>query len=148
MATRSVRAHFVSRDAEGDDDLDLAEQAERLFRERRVRLRSGYDGFLVVEEDGRVIAAAALAPDEGFQSSEVEFSIATAPDRERRGLARLLVGEVLRFARNWAREREIEHEEIDVSAEVINDVAVPPLLRSLGFTERERGYWGKKIAVY
>ena len=126
----------------------MAEQAERLFRSRGVRLRSGYDGFLVITEDGGVIAAAALAPDEGFKDSEVEFSIVTVKDRERQGLARLLVGEVLKWARQWARQWDIEHDVVNVTAEVINDVAVPPLLRSLGFKDLGTGYWTKPVSVF
>lgn len=51
-AVRAVQARYVSRDAEDDEELDMAEQAERLFRSRGVRLRGGYDGFLVITEDG------------------------------------------------------------------------------------------------
>jgi GNAT superfamily N-acetyltransferase len=146
MTIRRVTARLIDRESEDEDDLDLVEQAERLFRSRGVRLRSGYQSFLVIEEDGGVIAAAALAPDEGFKSSEVEFSIVTQQDRERQGLARLLVLEVLKYAKSWA--REIEHDVVDVTAEVINDVAVPPLLRSLGFKDLGNGYWTNSISVF
>jgi GNAT superfamily N-acetyltransferase len=140
-----VRAHFVSREAEDEEELDLAEQTERLFRSRGVRLRTGYDGFLVIEEDGGVIAAASMAPD--FGSAEVEFSLVVAPDRERQGLARLLVGEVVRWSKGWALSGEVESDEVTLVAEVINEKAIPPLLMSLGFEHVERNVWRKSFDV-
>lgn len=148
MAERQVRALQVSREPEEDDYLGLAEQAETLFDRRGVRLHGGYESFLIIEENGRVIAAAALALDARFRSVGLEFSIATAKDRERKGLARLLVGEVLDHAQEWARGRALKQETVRVSAEVINDAAVPPLLQSFGFVEKSGKRWVKEVPIY
>lgn len=145
MSIRPVRAHFVSEQTDDVEELDLAEQADRLFRARRIRLHSAYDGYLVIEEDGGVIASAAVAPD--WDEASVEFSLVVAPDRERRGLARLLVGEVIAWSKRWALSSEVESDEVTLVAEVINETAIPPLLESLGFERASRNVWKKTVPM-
>lgn len=125
-----------------DDDEEMQElyaQALELFSKRKIRLHSRYDGVIVSENDGRVDAAAALATD--INDNTVEFSVAVDPRKERRGLAKTLVKEVIRHAKRLDLGRDSDSDSVVVRAEVVNQEAMPPLLRSLGFENVEYNIW-------
>lgn len=90
-----------------DDDSEAAsavtEGVEDAFETAGIALHSNYDEFFAVLEGDVIIAAAALAVTEDDALS-YEFSVVTAPAYRRRGLTRLLVEEVIRYARSMGAE--------------------------------------------
>jgi N-acetylglutamate synthase-like GNAT family acetyltransferase len=118
--------HFPPND---DDDDGHVAAAGELFKSRKIRLHSNYDEFIVAL-DGPLVAGAAAVSVTGHDET-VEFSIAVDPSYERRGVARSLTLAVISLARQYAREYEWERPRVE--GYVVNRVAIPPLLRSLGF---------------
>lgn len=122
-------AFYVS---EHDDEWG---EAHDLFEQRKIHLHRGYDDFLVVAKDGEVIAAAALAID--WNDRQLEFSVAVAPEHERKGHAQKLIGEVLEYAK---------YEDMEsILADVVNAAAMIPLLRRFGFEKVGHREWGKTL---
>jgi GNAT superfamily N-acetyltransferase len=70
--------------------------------------------------------------------------VAVSPDQQRKGLARRLVQEVLLYARRMDLGRDADDRAV-VRAEVINDVAMIPLLTSMGFQHVGQRIWARTV---
>ena len=130
-----------------DEHEHHAIEAGELFSRSKIRLHSDYDVFLVMTESGepedRVVAAAAMSIYDG-DDYEVEFSLAVDPTYRRQGLAKRLVEEVEQYARDLS--REFNWDAAQVSAYVVNEAAMVPLLTSMGYAASERDeYWRKSL---
>ena len=124
--------HLIFEDGEEES---LFEQAHELFNSQGIRLHNGYDRFFVLIDDSndeRVTATAAMCLYDTDEPPSVEFSVAVAPDQQRKGLAKKLVEEVIRYTQQ--QEAEFDWgDDAEVEAYVVNDKAMVPLLRSFGF---------------
>jgi GNAT superfamily N-acetyltransferase len=124
--------HLIFEDGEEES---LFEQAHELFNSQGIHLHNGYDRFFVLIDDSndeRVIATAAMCLYDTDEPPSVEFSVAVAPDQQRKGLAKKLVEEVIRYTQQ--QEAEFDWgDDTEVEAYVVNDKAMVPLLRSFGF---------------
>lgn len=130
-----------------DEHEHHAIEAGELFSRSKIRLHSNYDVFLVMTESGepedRVVAAAAMSIYDG-DDHEVEFSLAVDPTYRRQGLAKRLVEEVEQYARDLS--IEFNWDAAQVSAYVVNEAAMVPLLTSMGYAASERDeYWRKSL---
>jgi GNAT superfamily N-acetyltransferase len=96
--------HLISED--GDEEL-LFEQAHDLFNSQGIHLHNGYDRFFVLVDDAddeRVVATAAMCLYDTDEPPSIEFSVAVAPDQQRKGLAKKLVEEVIRYTQQSSTE--------------------------------------------
>jgi GNAT superfamily N-acetyltransferase len=139
--------HLISED--GDEEL-LFEQAHDLFNSQGIHLHSNYDRFFVIFDDAddeRVVATAAMCLYDDDSPPSIEFSVAVAPDQQRKGLAKKLVEEVIRYTQQSSTEFDWG-DDTEVEAYVANEQAMIPLLRGLGFepsaTDPKR--WRRKAA--
>jgi GNAT superfamily N-acetyltransferase len=132
-----VKLLYVNAEDEDEEDVLLYEDACRIFSTREIRLRRHYNAMIVAVDGEDVVGAAAIAPDLGDDS--LEFSIAIHPRHERRGIARLLTKAVLGWARRFVLPSS--DGEVVVQGEVVNQVAIPPLLASLSFANVRLNLW-------
>lgn len=141
-----LRLVHVKYDEEDERAEALVEQAHDLFATQNIYLHSGYDEFfLLLDKQGRLHAAAAVAvTDEAAGDLSYEVSVVTAPEAQRRGLARRLVGEVIKAAKRLGAELGAT---TWVEAYVVNQTAMVPLLTSLGF-KLDGKYWRLKVHDY
>ena len=130
----------VRYDDESEEAAALAEGAASAFEVAGINLHSNYDEFFVILSEASVLAAAALAVTED-EALSYEFSVVTIPTHRRQGLTRLLVEEVIRYARSMGAELDMK---TWVEAYVVNPEAMLPLLKSLGFA-LEGKYWRLKV---
>lgn len=140
VLTNGRRLIHVPPGAESEEELLLVDEALALFDRRRIQLHSNYDEYFIVREGDAIIAAAATSVTEDDTLS-YEFSIAVDEARQRQGLMRHLVEEVIKYARSLGDELDIE---TWVEGYVVNPDAVLPLLKSMGFTLQDK-YWRLKV---
>lgn len=133
------RAVFIQQDAGDDEEHDFFGQAHALFKEAGIYLHSNYDMFFVIVDDAddqRVVATAAMCLYYTDEPPSIEFSVAVAPDQQRKGLAKKLVEEVIRYTQQSSTEFDWG-DDAEVEAYVVNEEAMIPLLTRLGFEQSE-----------
>lgn len=138
-----MRFVYVQMESDDEKDMLLAEEAARIFSTREIRLHRRYDGFILAMEGEETVGAVALAP---YPSEDrLEFSVAVHPKWERKGIAKKLVLAAL----EWARRYLLPSSDgaVLVECEVVNEVAMPPLLRALGFWNVRQNEWEKTIGA-
>lgn len=138
--TGGQRLVHVRYDDESEAATALVEGAESAFEAAGIDLHSNYDEFFVILSGDSIRAAAALAVTED-ETLSYEFSVVTMPTFRRQGLTRLLVEEVIRYARSMGAELDME---TWVEAYVVNPEAMLPLLKSFGFA-LDGKYWRLKV---
>lgn len=131
--TAASSTHLIFED--DDETAALFEQAHDLFSSQGIYLHNGYDRFFVLVDDAddeRVIATAAMCLYDTDEPPSIEFSVAVAPGQQRKGLGKKLIEEVVRYTKQQATEFDWG-DDTEVEAYVVNDAAMVPLLRGLGF---------------
>lgn len=132
---------YVNGESDEEEDMLLYEDGARLFSTRSIRLHRHYNAMILAFEGEEMVGVAALAPFPADDS--LEFSVAARPRYERRGVARQLVAAVLL----WTKRYLLPSSDglIIVRADVVNETAMPPLLRSFGFHDEGRGLWARTV---
>ena len=113
-----------------DDDWDIAEQLERIFKEGGVRIASNERMHEVcLTEDETVLGGTVIAQYNEEMGPTIRFSVAVDPKTQRQGIARRLVESIIN---EFGGSHRIE-------AWVVNPNMVS-LLSSLGFDEPHGGW--------
>lgn len=121
-----------------EEDFDRAEEAERLFRKSKINYSRGEELFLgAINTQGKLIGAITFGLSSASEEPHFVFSVVVARDYRRKGIARMLVREVLSHGTSVAADYDLDPRWM---IWVVNKNMVK-LLESEGFEHEGYGEW-------